>query len=139
MIGSFEGTIGCIIAAHHQLKVAYHNWRSIAETGCKLLSRRDMRLFKALCDDDYSLCRDEYHLYKEQEEVTRARPRYISIMDGLVTEDDEQEKNNKENHYNKVGDKDCSQAFFLAYHQLMRYHCWLLFFSEGAASFGDSR
>jgi hypothetical protein len=48
-----------------------------------------MRQFKALCDDDYPLCRDEYHLYNEWEEVTRARPRYISIMDGLVMEEDE--------------------------------------------------
>ncbi len=48
-----------------------------------------MRQFKALCDDDYSLYRDEHHLYKEWEEVFRARPRYISIMSGLVTEEDE--------------------------------------------------
>jgi hypothetical protein len=33
-------------------------------------------------------------------------------MDGLVTEDNEQEMNNKENHYNKGADKDRNQAFF---------------------------
>ncbi len=71
-----------------------------------------MRQFKDLCDDDYSLCRNEHHLYKEWEELTRVRPRYISVMSGLVTEEDKQEMNDEENPYNKGVDKDCSQAFF---------------------------
>jgi hypothetical protein len=99
--------IDCTIAAHHQFEVACHNWRCVAETGCKLLSGRDMRQSKALCDNDYYLCRDEYHFYKEWEELTRARPRYISIMDGLIKKDDKQEMNDEENP-----DKYCSQAFF---------------------------
>ncbi len=89
LIGSLRAIVGYLITAHHQFEVACHNWWSLAETGRKLLSRRDMRQFKALCGDDYPLCRDEYHLYKEWEEITRAKPRYISIMDGLVTEDEE--------------------------------------------------
>jgi hypothetical protein len=126
---------GCVYAAHHQYEAACHNWQSVIETGCRLLSRADMRQFTALCDDDYFLCRDEHHLYNECEEVTRARPRYISIMSGLVTEEAEQEMNDKENHYDKGADKDLSQAFFLVYHQLMAYHCWLLFHWEEAALF----
>ncbi len=65
VIKSFESNVDCIIAAHHQFKVACHNWQSVAETGRKLLSRRDLRQFKALCDDDYPLCRDESHLYEK--------------------------------------------------------------------------
>ncbi len=94
-----------------------------------------MRQFKALCDNCYYICRDEYHLYKEWDELTRARPRYVSIMDGLITENDEKEMNNKENHYNNRADEERSQAYFLAYHQLMVYHCWLLFCLEEAALF----
>jgi hypothetical protein len=71
-----------------------------------------MRRFKALCDDVYPFCRDEYHLYKEWVEVTRARPRCISIKDELVTEEDEQEMNGKENFCKKGADEDRSQAFF---------------------------
>ncbi len=52
--------------------------------------------FKALCDNGYYLCGDEYHLYEEWEELTRARPRYISIMDGLIAEDDKQEMNDEQ-------------------------------------------
>jgi hypothetical protein len=88
-----------------------------------MLSGADMRQFKALCNDDYSLCYDEHHLYKEWEEVFRARPKYISIAPGLVIEEDEQEMKDKENHYDNGSDKDHSRAFFLAYHQLMAYHC----------------
>jgi hypothetical protein len=68
--------------------IACHNWQSVIETGCKLLSRADMRQFKALYDDDNPLCYDEHDLYREWEEVFRARPKYISIMSGLVTEED---------------------------------------------------
>jgi hypothetical protein len=68
-------------------------------------------------------------------ELTRARSRYISIMDGLITEDDEREMNDKENHYNNGVDEECSQAFFLAYHLLMAYHHWLLSRLEEAALF----
>ncbi len=65
-----------------------------------------MRQFKALYNYDYSVCRDERHLYEEWEEVFRARPKYISIMPGLVTEEDEQETNNEENDYDDGADKD---------------------------------
>jgi hypothetical protein len=74
-------------------------------------------------------------IYEEWEELTRARPRYISIMDGLIMEDNEREMNDKENPYDNKVDKDRSQAFFLAYHQLMAYHCCLLFCLEVAALF----
>ncbi len=56
-------------------------------------------------------------------------------MDGLITEDDEQEMNNEENHYDNRADEEHSQAFFLAYHQLMAYHHWLSFCPEEAALF----
>jgi hypothetical protein len=104
--------IRCVDAAHHQFEVACHNWRSIAETGRQLLSVRDMRQFKALSDNGYYLCRDGYHLYRKWEKLTRARPRYIMIMDGLMMEDEEQEMNAKENPYNDGVEKDCCQAFF---------------------------
>jgi hypothetical protein len=65
-----------------------------------------------LCDSDYYLCWDEFHLYEEWEELTRARPRYVSSMDGLIMEDDKQERSNKDNPYNDGADEDCSQAFF---------------------------
>jgi hypothetical protein len=48
-------------------------------------------------------------------------------MDGLITEDDKRQMNDKENHYNNGADEDHSQAFFLGYHQVMAYHCWLSF------------
>jgi hypothetical protein len=94
-----------------------------------------MRRFKALCNDNYSLCYDDHHLYEEWEEVFRARPKYISIMSGLVTEEEEREMNGKENHVNDGLDEGCSQEFFLAYHQLVVYHCWLSFCLDEAALF----
>ncbi len=94
-----------------------------------------MRQFRALCNNGYYLFRDEYYLYKEWEELTRARPRYIIIMDGLITEDDEQDIYDKENPYNNRAYENCCQMFFLAYKQLMAYHCWLSFCPEEVALF----
>jgi hypothetical protein len=123
-----------VYAAHHQYEVACHNWQSVIEGGCKLLSRPGFRQFKALCNNDQSLRRDEHHLYKEWEKVFKARPKCISIMSGLITKDEEQEVTDKENHVNDRLDNDCSRAFFLAYQQLMVYLC-----SEEAALFRGLR
>ncbi len=54
-----------------------------------------MRQFKDLCNNGCYLCRDEYYLYKEWEELTRARPMYVRIMDGLITKDNKQDMNDK--------------------------------------------
>jgi hypothetical protein len=89
--------VGCVYATHHQFEVTCHNWQSVIESGCKLLSRADLRQLKALCNDNYSLCRDEHHFYEEWEEVLKTRPKYISIMSGLITKEEEQEMNNKKN------------------------------------------
>ncbi len=90
--------VGCVFATHHQFEATCHNWQSIIESGRKLLSRADLRQLKALCNNNHSLCRDEHHLYEEWEEVLKARPKYISIiMSGLITKEEEQEMNNKEN------------------------------------------
>ncbi len=114
--------VSCVYATHHQYEAACHNWQSVIEGGRKLLSKADLRQFKALCNDDYSLCRGEYHLYKEWEEVIIVKPKYISIMSGLITEEEEQEMNDKENHFDNGLDDNCNQAFFLAHHQLLVYH-----------------
>ncbi len=71
-----------------------------------------MRQFRALCNNGYYLSRDENHLYEEWEELTMASPRYISIMDGLITEDDKQDMNDEENLYDNRAYKNCFQAFF---------------------------
>jgi hypothetical protein len=64
-----------------------------------------------------------------------AKPKYINIMSALITEEGEQEMNNKENHSDNGSDINRSRAFFLAHHQLLVYHCWLLFCPEEAALF----
>jgi hypothetical protein len=43
------------------------------------------------------LCKDEYDLYKEWTQVIEARPRYIKIMYGWITDKDEHAWNYDEN------------------------------------------
>jgi hypothetical protein len=56
-----------------------------------------MLQFKEFCDNNYLLCKDEYDLYKEWTQVIEARPRYINIISGLITDKEEQAWNDRKN------------------------------------------
>jgi hypothetical protein len=94
-----------------------------------------MLQFKELCNNNYMLCKDEYHLYEDWTQVTEARPRYISIMHGRITDEDEQEWNEDKNQFDDSSDNDRRQAFFFAHHQMLAYHQWLSNCPEEAALF----
>ncbi len=63
------------------------------------------------------------------------KPKYINIMSGMITEEEEHKMNDKKNHFEDGSDDDRKQAFFLAHCQLLAYHHWLLFCPEEAALF----
>jgi hypothetical protein len=96
--------------------VACHDWRSVISVGQELLSKADLRQFKALCDNDYISCKGEYYLYKDWAAMIMAKPKYIAIMSGLTSEEDEVDE---EHHFNDGSDNNCRQAYFLAHHQLL--------------------
>jgi hypothetical protein len=77
--------IGIVFAAETQYEADCLNWQSVIADGHELLSKADLLQFKALCDNNYFLCKGEYHLYKEWAQVIKARPRYINIMSCLIT------------------------------------------------------
>jgi hypothetical protein len=52
---------------------------------------------------------------------------YTRIRDGLVLEGEIQEMNSEENFYNNGLYQACVRGFFLAYHQVVAYHQWLVF------------
>ncbi len=60
-------------------------------------------------------------------DINRTWDGYIRIRDGLVLEGEIQEMNNKENFYDKGPYQARVRVFFLAYHQVLVYHWWLLF------------
>ncbi len=59
--------------------------------------------------------------------IGRLRGGYIRIRDGLVLEVEIWEMNNEENFYYKGLYQARVCGFFLAYHQVVTYHWWLLF------------
>jgi hypothetical protein len=117
-------------ATHSQYEADCLNWQSVIDDGHELLSKADLLQFKELCDDNYFLCEDEYNLYKEWTQVIEARPRYINIMSGLITDKDERAWNDDKNQFDDYSDNDCRQVFFLAHHQMMAYHQGLFFCPE---------
>ncbi len=122
-------------ASHTQYEADCLNWQSVIDDGHELLSKADFLKFKELFDNNYFLCKNEHDLYKEWAQVIEARPRYINIMSGLITDKDERAWNNDENQFDHYSGNDRRQAFFLVHHQMLAYHQWLSFCPEEAALF----
>ncbi len=96
--------IGSVDTAHTQYEADCLNWQSVIADGHELLSKADYLQFKELCDNNYFLCEGEYDQYKEWTQVIEARPRYINIMSGLITDKDEQAWNDDENQFDDYSD-----------------------------------
>ena len=98
----------------------------VIETGWCLLTRADMERFEQMCEDGL-LGPSDYGIFEDWLAIDRLRDWYLRIKDGIVTEGEIQEMEDKENHYDKEPYKACVHAFFLAYHEMRTYRWWLLF------------
>jgi hypothetical protein len=102
------------------------DWQMVIETSQRLLPRADMERFEQMCDDGL-LGPSNYRIFEDWLAIDRSRDGYLRIKDGVVTEGEIQEMEDKENHYDKEPDKARVHAFFLAYHEMRAYHWWLSF------------
>ncbi len=94
--------------------------------GWRLLTKRDMRKFKNLCEDGL-LGPGDYGIFEVWSAINKLKEKYICIKDGLILEGEVQDMNNEENFYNEGPYKERICSFFLAYHQVVAYHRWLSF------------
>jgi hypothetical protein len=106
--------ISCVQAAHEKYQSNPPDWQQVIERGWRLLTKRDMRKFKNLCEDGL-LGPGDYGIFEDW-----------CIKDGLVLEGEVQEMNDEENFYDGPYEERV-RRFFLAYHQVVAYHCWLSF------------
>ncbi len=102
------------------------DWQMVIETSWHLLSRADMGRFKQMCEDGL-WGPSNYGIFEYWSAINRLRGGYLCIKDGLVSEGEIQEMEDKDNYYDKGPYKACVHAFFLAYHQMHAYHHWLSF------------
>jgi hypothetical protein len=130
-----QAIIGSIDTAHTKYEADCLDWQSAIDDSHELLCKADMLQFKELCDNNYLLCKDEYDLYKEWTKVIEARPRYINIMYGWITDKDEQAWNDYNNRFDDYSDNNRKQAFFLVDHQMLAYHQWLSYCPDKATLF----
>jgi hypothetical protein len=119
--------ISCIQAAHEKYQSNPPDWQDVIVRGWRLLTKRDMRKFKNLCEDGL-LGPEDYRIFGDWSAINKLQEKYISIKDRSISEGEVQDMNNKENFYNKGLYKERICCFFLAYHQVVAYHCWLSFF-----------
>jgi hypothetical protein len=118
--------ISCIQAAHEKYQSNPPDWQQVIKRGWRLLTKQDMRKFKNLCEDGL-LGPGDYGISEDWSDIDKLQERYIRIKDGLVLGGEVQELNDEEIFYNKGPYEECIHSFFLAYHQVVAYHCWLLF------------
>ncbi len=94
--------------------------------GSRLLTKRDMHRFKKLCKGGH-LIPEDYRIYEDWSSINKSRERYIRIKDGLLSEGEVQDINDEENFYDEEPYEEWVRSFFLAYHQVVAYQCWLSF------------
>jgi hypothetical protein len=116
----------CIHAAYEKYQSNPPDWQQVIERGWRLLTKRDMRKFMNLCKDGL-LGPGDYGIFKDWSHIDKSQERYIHIKDRLVSEGEVQEMNDEENFYDKGPYEERVCSFFLAYHQVVAHHCWLLF------------
>ncbi len=119
--------ISCVQAAHEKYESNPLDWQQVIERGWCLLTKQDTRKFKNLCKDGL-LGTGDYGIFEKWSAIDKLQEKYIRIKDGLVSEGEVQEMNDEENFHDKGPYEECVRGFFLAYHQVVAYHCWLSFF-----------
>jgi hypothetical protein len=118
--------ISCVLAAHEKYKSKPLDWQQVIERGWHLLTKRDKRKFKNLCEDGL-LGPGDYRIFEDWSAIDKSQDKYIRIKDGLVSEGEVQEINNKEFFFDEGPYEEHVSGYFLAYHQVVAYHHWLLF------------
>jgi hypothetical protein len=121
--------ISCIQTAHEKYQSNPLDWQQVIERGWHLLTKRYMHKFKNLRDDGL-LGLGDYGIFEDWSAINKSQEKYIRIKDGLVLEGEVQEMNDEEKFYNEGPYEERVCGFFLAYHQVVAFHCWLLFRPE---------
>ncbi len=121
-----NAVISCIDAAHMKYESNPLDWQWVIEIGWRLLTKQDMGRFKEMCKEGL-LGPGDYGLFEDWLAIDGSREAYILIKDGLVLEEEIQEMKDEEKFYNDGLYQARVCGFFLAYHQVVAYHWWLLF------------
>jgi hypothetical protein len=118
--------ISCVQAAHEKYQLSPPDWQDIIMRGWHLLTKQDMHKFKNMCEG-VLLGPEDHGIFEDWSAINKSQEKYIRIKDGLILEGEVQDMNNEEKFNNEGPYKERVCSFFLAYHQVVAYHCWLLF------------
>jgi hypothetical protein len=121
-----NAVISCIHAAHTKYESNPLDCQLVVLICYCLFMRQDMERFQEMCEDGLS-GQGDYGIFEDWMDIDRSRDGYVRIRDGLVLDGEIQEMNDEENIYNKGPYQARVRGFFLAYHQVVAYHWWLLF------------
>ncbi len=94
--------------------------------GWRLLTKRVMHKFKNLSKDGL-FGPGDYGIFEGWSAINKPQEKYTRIKDGLILEGEVQDMNDEEFFYDEGLYEERVRCFFLAYHQVVAYHCWLSF------------
>jgi hypothetical protein len=90
--------ISCVQAAHEKYQSNPPDWQDVIVRGWRLLTKWDMRKFKNICKGGL-LGPGDYGIFKDWSAINKSQEKYIRIKDGLISEGEVQDMNDKENFY----------------------------------------
>jgi hypothetical protein len=128
--------ISCIQAAHEKYQSNPPDWQDVIVRGWRLLTKRDMHKFKNMCEDG-RLGPGDYGIFEDWSAINKLQEKYICIKDGLILDGEVHDMNDEENFYDEGLYVEDVHGFFLAYHQVVAYHCWLSFRPADLERFHD--
>jgi hypothetical protein len=92
--------ISCVQAAHKKYQSNPPDWQDVIVRGWCLLTKRYMRKFKNLCKDGL-LGPGDYRIFEDWSAINKSQEKYIRIKNGLISEGEVQDMNDKEFFYDK--------------------------------------
>jgi hypothetical protein len=102
--------ISCVQAAHEKYQSNPPDWHDVIVRGWRLLTKRDMRKFKNLCEDGL-LGPGDYGIFEDWSAINNSQKKYIHIKDRLILEGEVQDMNDEEFFYNEGPYKECVRGF----------------------------
>ena len=103
--------IDCVSKSYECHEADPHFWGGIRESGQQLLATRELERYRDLIPDDEDLQR-------EWEAAVDDPLKYVELLIGQKSEDEQREETDEENYYPPFEAEQETQNYFLAYHQV---------------------
>ena len=108
---TLQAVIDCVVKSNTCFEADPLYWMEVKIVGFKLLSHLDLKRYR-------SKFPDEKDLQDEWEDAVTNRGKYVNLLVGQQTEEDQRRETDEENYYDDSSWEQKTKNFFLAYYQV---------------------